>query len=256
MCMDTLHNIKRRHRIGFKVVKNTSTENEFESFIMGATYVMNEWYDVGDPKFLMDINTSYGKKTYKGGIHYFRVVPDSESTVVINNPVDYAIIKVKLKGIIATGNEQLVEAGVARMACPVQIISGNMTLKDYQSQNLKKHIKLTDGQFYIDLFKNATSMKAPTPKEVDIICERAIRSPKAFSQYVLFIDMFNRRHDVFNFFTRGHVSIDMNRLSKHKKYREYYRKLVMFNKGMHKYYSELMRQRKKLGIRIINGPVA
>lgn len=258
MCMNNLDDTRKRHRIGFKVLKTTEDPNVFESQVMGSFYTMNEWKDVGDPELLIPVSavrlSPQGRRTYRAGIHYFHKIPHADLRYVDLYPHDNVIIKFKLKGIIETGIENGVEAGVARMACPVEVMNRSMLSKDYEGSNLKKHIKLTDGQFYIDMFNNKT-FPTPNVAQLKAVVERVTESYENFCKYIMFIDMFTRKHDVFQFFTKVHTAL-YSGPHKDKIYLEYYYKLVDLDDDMVKTNMILLKRMRKLKIRSIHGPVA
>lgn len=75
-----------------------------------------------------------------------------------------------------------------------------------ESAILNRLISVTDGQFYIDVFK-ITGSRKPAKEQILAIAEKASKSAKDFVDYLTLIDGFSRQHDFFKFFTTVHLSL-------------------------------------------------
>ena len=253
MCMHKIDDVKKRHRIGYKVVLiNELDENLFTSMHFRTTYKMNEWYDVGDVNKLDYDITAIGNKSYPAGIHYFHEFPHrSWKTMNHQGIKNEAIVKIKVKGVLVTGIEQGIDAGVCTMICPVKIIA-QIDGKVFEQQNLKKIIDATDSSCYLDLYKNRKS-NTPTIDLIKKVAERTTKSRKYYAQYITFIDMFERDHPLFKFFTKIHLAI-LN--IKDKSYRKNYNRVTAQEPEMQSEFKKLELKVADLKYIGIDGPVA
>lgn len=253
MCMYKIDDIKKRHRIGYKVVLiNELDENLFTSMHFRTTYKMNEWYDVGDVNKLDYDTTSIGNKPYPAGIHYLHEFPHREwKTMNHQGTTDQAIVKIKVKGVLVTGIEQGINAGVCTMICPVKIIA-QIDGKLFEQQNLKKIIDVTDSSSYLDLYKNRKS-NTPTVAEIKKVAERTTKTRKHFAQFITFIDTFERKHPLFIFFTKIHLALVS---IKDKPYRKNYYRVIGQEPKMQSEFRKLESKVKYLKHIDTNGPVA
>jgi len=253
MCIHKIDDVKKRHRIGYKVVlANELDENLFTSMHFRTTYRMNEWYDVGDVNELDYDIATIGNKPYPAGIHYFHEFPHRAWKIINDQDItNELIVKIKVKGVLITGIEWGIDAGVCTMICPVKVVA-QIDGKLFQQQNLKKIIDATDSSCYLDLYKNR-KFNTPTFAEIKKVDEIATKSRKHFAQFVTFIDMFERKHPLFIFFTKIHLAL-VN--IKDKPYHKNYYRVIAQEPKMQSEFKKLELKVARLKYIQTNGPVA
>ncbi len=226
MCLDIIDAVKQRHRVGYKIIKTCDENpNIFQSTIFRSTYLMNEWYSVGDPEKLdyelASRISPEGRRKYPAGIHYYHTFPlDEWNRLNFVEDGARAVIKVKLKGVIVTGMECGLAAGVCTSIYPFKI-SEHGHVKQFIKENLQKLLDITDAYCYYEMFQNRGADVA-NPAQIQRVAERATKSPVHFANWITFLDAFSRKHLLFKFYTGVHMVLHL----KDKKYKEYYERTV------------------------------
>lgn len=121
---------------------------------------------------------------------------------------------------------------------------------------LNRLISITDGQFYIDVFKNAGDGK-PAREHILVIAEKASKSAKDFVDFLTLVDGFARNHPFFKFFTTVHLSLIHGDLLD-PSYKKYYEKSYNQDEEMQTLFKETDDKVFKACIKkpSISGPVA
>jgi hypothetical protein len=200
MCLSYIDEVKKIHRVGIKLVHKTAYKNKFTSTVYGTVYTLGKWFDAGSTLPEVESISINGKKIkYLAGCHYYRTLKN------LFIPETSVILKVRVRGVITTGLQDGVEAGVCRNILPVRIIKSKP--KVIKTGDIKDLLKITKCACLLDIFDRGTQNEIPTMEQIKSACEFITKSPENFMAAICFIDHFERDHKVFKFFTKIHLAL-------------------------------------------------
>jgi hypothetical protein len=246
MCLTYIDEIKKVHLVGIKLVHETSNKNKFASTVYGTVYTIDEWFDAGSILPEVESTSINGKKIkYLAGSHYYRTLKN------LFIPENSVILKVRVRGVIATGIQDGVEAGVCRNLLPVCILP-KPNPKKIKVGDLKELIKITNCKCLIDIFNRARTI-VPTIEQIKAANEFITKSKEQFVKCICFIDHFERDSSFFKFYTRVHfVLASPTRSIKASIYQKLYHSMIQMDSDMVKIEKQCTSKIQKMNIPRIN----
>lgn len=218
MCLDTQDKKIKKHTIGYKLCRKDGNGFRGEVFNTGP-YLIGKTYDskeknnplpkVGGPKGV----------NYKAGFHYFRKLKDAKEQCGHTS----AVIRIKVKNILATGTQNGYDAGVAEFMTLDRVAVDGAELKAQREEaERKKFLAMCEGKVESKILEFAKQFELKTvlmkARDMKKMADFMTKTIDNFVDAVVFIDIVPRKSKLFKMFTKIHTWAFNN----HDEYKNFY----------------------------------
>ena len=242
MCLDSIDKKTKKHRYGFKLFERTAIDGVFKSRVYSGLkpdgYAIGKTYNAQKTcsgSFLESY--TIGDRKYKAGYHYFLRLKDAKRHC---NSED-AIVKIEVKGNLATGTDMGEPAGVSKHMKLLNVVTTGERMKEIKKKKRERKMieEITSKEIHLDIiefaqkslkqaekfeFENLVDLKPSesTEKVWTELADKVSQSLDVYKDYITFVDGFNRFSRTFRILTRFHVWATYN----HEKYAALYKKII------------------------------
>jgi hypothetical protein len=236
MCLRSIDKTITPHEFGYKTVRRVEP-GKFESSVLSVPYTFRKWYSARDGNGHIPETKALEGGLYDAGFHYYL----KEKDAVLGAGIEDIVVKIKVKNILHTGEDNSFPVGVSEN---IMLLKITAEARGEASFSKKKSIanSLTQSDVEKFVLKKGRQYKggSVSQDEVDKIVDFVSKDSNSFGRWIVFIDSFSRGSNVFKYATKIHI--------------------IMFNKkhtDYWKYYEDIVSQKDKELINSVNkGPLS
>lgn len=222
MCLESITKTPKNHKVGYKLFEKDG--DEFKTPVIEMPpYSIGKTYDAKSKNGRLKMVNGPRGIFYKAGFHYYLKMKHAKRLCGVHQ----AVVRIKVKNILATGRQSSYEAGVSefmtldKVVCDGHAIKTKVRKADFKKflNICKEKVNQTIMQFSKQFLKAPLRISENSMKGfIDAITETS----NNFVEYVAFIDTFPRQSKCFKVLTKVHIWA----LNNHNQYKKYYDLIV------------------------------